>query len=95
VSTALRHLRCEVAVPVSCSSRESILGQENVEEVLERPGFSIRFRQNGWTQVSLWRRALVPDDYYRLASRYITTNQRCSLAAGTRDLVRTLPEARC
>jgi hypothetical protein len=93
--STLRYLRCEITVPVGRSSRESVLGQENVEEVLEGSGFSIRLRQDGWAQVSLWHGTLVPDDDYRLASRCIATDQRSSLAAGTRGLVRTLPEANC
>lgn len=91
----LRYLRHEVTVPVIPSSRETVLRQENVEEVLEGSGFSIRLGQNGRTQVSLCDGTLVPDDDYRLADRCITTDQRGSLAAGTRDLVRTLPQAWC
>lgn len=92
VSTTLRHLRREVKVPVSRSSRKSILGQEDVKKVLQGSGLSIRLRQNGRAQVSLWHGMLVPDDDNGLASRCITTDQTRSLAAGTRNLVRTLPK---
>ena len=90
MSTTLRYLRREIAVPFGRSSRKSVLRQENVEEVLEGTRFSIRFRHKGWAQVSLWHRVLVPNDDQELAGSCITTDQRRSLAAGTRHLVRTL-----
>jgi hypothetical protein len=70
----LRYLRREITVPFGCSSGEPVLRQENVEEVLERSGFSIRLRQNGRAQVGLRHGRLVSNDDRRLAGRCITTD---------------------
>jgi hypothetical protein len=48
-------------MPLCRSSRESILRQEDVEEVLERSRFPVWFRQDGRAESGLWQAALATD----------------------------------
>jgi dienelactone hydrolase len=74
-------------MPVGRSSREPVLRQEDVEEVLKGSCFSVRLGQDGWAQVGLWPVTLTTDKNYRLANWRIVTKH---LATMTRTILHLL-----
>lgn len=61
----LRRLCRKVLMPVGCPSRKSILGEEDLEEVLEGSHFLIGLRQNGQAEVGS---GLIVDGDHRRSS---------------------------